>query len=71
MAMTSEADLAALQQALNTLSLEQRVVFLLHRVDGLDYFLIAWRLGVSVDTVEQHFADAIWQFTFGDDTADP
>jgi DNA-directed RNA polymerase specialized sigma24 family protein len=66
MIMASETELAALQQALNALSLAPRTVFMLHRVDGLDFVQIAWRLGLSVDAVERHFADAMWQITFGD-----
>jgi DNA-directed RNA polymerase specialized sigma24 family protein len=65
--IASANELDALQPALNTLPLAQRAVFLLHRVDALDFAQVAWRLGLRKDAVEQHFADAILQLTFGAD----
>jgi DNA-directed RNA polymerase specialized sigma24 family protein len=63
--MASQNELHALQRALDALPLAPRAVFLLHRVDDFDFVQIAWRFGLGVDAVEQHFADAIRRLTFG------
>ncbi len=50
---------ARYRAAVDTLPQRARTVFLLHRIDGLAYKEIAVRLGISVRTVEWHFADAL------------
>lgn len=45
--------------AVSALPARTREVFLLHRVDGLDYKEIAARLGMSYRTAEWHVAEAI------------
>ncbi len=45
--------------AVNALPARMREVFLLHRVEELSYKDIALQLGISVRTVEWHFAEAI------------
>jgi len=49
--------------AINTLPPRTREVFLLHRVEELDYKVIANRLGISIRTVEWHVAQAIIRIT--------
>lgn len=57
--MTSETEIDRLHRLLNTLSMAPRAVFLLHRIDALDFHQIAWRLGIGLDEVERHLLDAI------------
>ena len=45
--------------AVGTLPSVTRAVFLLHRVEELDYPAIAERLSISVGQVEQHVASAL------------
>jgi RNA polymerase sigma-70 factor (ECF subfamily) len=59
MASETELDLEALQARLNRMARLTRAVFLLHRVDGLDYPAIAWRLAISVQAVERRLARAM------------
>lgn len=65
--MVFETELDHLHRFLNTLAMAPRAVFILHRVDVLTFDQIAWRLGLSLDAVEQHFADAVRHLIFGDD----
>ena len=44
-----------------------RAVFLLCRIDDLDYGEIAWRLGIGIKEVEKHLARAMLVLTFGTD----
>jgi len=50
---------ASIQQAVNKLSPQQRQVFLLSRRDGLKHRQIAEQLGVSINTVKTHLAQAL------------
>lgn len=50
---------AYIHQAVNKLSPQQRQVFLLSRQDGLRHRQIAEELGVSVNTVKTHLAQAL------------
>jgi RNA polymerase sigma-70 factor (ECF subfamily) len=59
MASETELNLEALQRRLDRMDRLTRAVFLLHRVDGLDYPAIAWRLGISVEGVERRIARAM------------
>lgn len=47
------------RQALDDLPPKTRNVFMLHRVEDLTYREIALRLGISVPTVQYHFARAL------------
>ncbi|MEM9987525.1 MAG: sigma-70 family RNA polymerase sigma factor, partial [Bacteroidota bacterium] len=48
-----------LDQAIEDLSEKQRVVFLLHRIDGLSYREIAESLDISVKSVEKRMHRAL------------
>lgn len=48
-----------IQQAVNKLSPQQRKIFLLSRHDGLKHKQIADKLGVSINTVKTHLAQAL------------
>lgn len=48
-----------IQQAVNKLSPQQRKIFLLSRQDGLKHKQIADKLGVSINTVKSHLAQAL------------
>ncbi|MEO0468588.1 MAG: sigma-70 family RNA polymerase sigma factor [Bacteroidota bacterium] len=48
-----------LEEAINALSEKQRVVFLLHRIDGKSYKEIAGMLGISVKSVEKRIHRAL------------
>lgn len=60
MASETELDLEALQRRLDRMDRLTRAVFLLHRIDGLDYPAIAWRLAISVAEVERRLARAMY-----------
>jgi DNA-directed RNA polymerase specialized sigma24 family protein len=51
--------LAQLAAAIDTLPMAQRAVYLLGVLDDLDYLRIAFRLGLTIDEVERHTADAL------------
>jgi DNA-directed RNA polymerase specialized sigma24 family protein len=55
----------ALQARLDRMDRLTRAVFLLHRIDGLDYPAIAWRLRISVADVERRLARAICRLDRG------
>lgn len=69
--MASETTLKRFQRILDTLDMAPRAAFLLHRVDGLAYDQIAWRLGISLAAVEQHLADALYELSLSDEDDDP
>lgn len=48
-----------LNQVIDQLPPRQREVFLLHRIDGLKYRDISERLGISVNTIENHMSKAL------------
>jgi RNA polymerase sigma-70 factor (ECF subfamily) len=48
-----------LDEIVRSLPQRQREVYLLHRVDGLKYSEIAERLGISVNTIENHMSRAL------------
>ncbi|MGI9545339.1 MAG: RNA polymerase sigma factor [Cyclobacteriaceae bacterium] len=50
-----------LQEAISTVSENQRVAFLMNQVDGLKYYEIAERLGISLKTVEQRILSTLRQ----------
>jgi hypothetical protein len=54
-------------QALESMPLLTRTVFLLHRLDDLPYNEIAWRCGVSPDEVMVRMTDAILLLSRGRD----
>ena len=58
-----QAEYLELEEKLNTvvnaLPARQKEVYLLHRVEGLKYAEIAQRLGISVNTIENHMARAL------------
>ena len=60
-----EHELDLIRRRLDMLPMLPRTVFLLHRIDGLDYAEIAWRLGLDVKAVERHMARAIYVLAFG------
>ncbi|WP_347988398.1 RNA polymerase sigma factor [Methylomonas sp. AM2-LC] len=55
----AQQQLQCLQDALNELSEECRTVFLLHSVQGLTYFEIAAKLGISRSMVGRHLVMAL------------
>jgi DNA-directed RNA polymerase specialized sigma24 family protein len=63
--MKSQADSDRLHRQLDMLPTLPRAVFLLHRIDDLDYSQIGFRLGIGIKVVERHFAEAIYVLTFG------
>ena len=63
--MVRQADLDRIRRHLDTLPMVQRAVFLLCRIDGLDFDQIAWRLGIDRDAVERHLGRAITVIAFG------
>jgi len=63
--MTDDIDEAQILQRLDMLPMAARTVFLLHRVDGLDYGQIAWRLGLDTKQVERHVARAVYTLAWG------
>jgi RNA polymerase sigma-70 factor (ECF subfamily) len=48
-----------LNEVVNALPGRQKEVYLLHRVEGLKYAEIAERLGISVNTIENHMSRAL------------
>ncbi len=61
--MTAEPDeetLARMRRALAKMKLVQREVFMMSAADGLTYAQIGKRLGISVEKVERHLADALY-----------
>jgi len=67
--MTSQAALNRILRRLDKLPALPRAVFLLHRLDDLDYAQIGFRLGIGIEAVERHFADAMYALTFGAEEA--
>lgn len=65
--MACGTDLDTIRRRLDTLPLLPRAVFLLHRIDGLDYGAIAWRLGIGIAEVERQIARAMLVLTWGTD----
>lgn len=65
--MACEDRLDAIRRRLDTLETLPRAVFLLHRIDALDYAEIGYRLGIGVKEVEKHLARAMLVLTFGTD----
>lgn len=63
--MTDHTDLKRLRRRLDMLPMATRAVFLLHRIDGLRYAEIGWRLGISRARVMCHMARAIYVMTWG------
>lgn len=57
--MGSEERLKRMRRALDGLSGRTRAIFLLHRLDGLDYAEIAQHLNLTVIAVEKHIASAL------------
>lgn len=58
--MSGDDDLRRrLELAIASLDGTTRAVFLLHRVDELSYERIAHRLGIGLDDVEHHLAEAL------------
>lgn len=55
------ARVARVEAAIHSLPPITREVFILHRFDDLGYERIARRLGLSVEEVTRHMADAILQ----------
>ncbi len=53
----------ALSYAVFRLRRETRNVFLLHHIKALDYALIARHLGLSVNDVQAHLADALFEIS--------
>lgn len=53
-------DMARLREAVAALPRLERKVYLLSATEGLDHQAIAGRLGLSVDAVEAHLADALF-----------
>lgn len=49
----------------DTLPMATRAVFLLHRIDGLRYAEIGWRLGIGRARVMVHMARALYVLTWG------
>ena len=49
--MVRQADLDRIRRRLDTLPMVERPVFLLCRIDGLDFAQIAWRLGIDSEAV--------------------
>lgn len=62
--MDSDDDLDLIRSRLDTLRPITRAVFLLHRIDGLGYEKIAWRLGIDRKAVERHMAKAIYRIAW-------
>lgn len=65
--MACGSDLDTIRRRLDTLETLPRAVFLLHRIDALDYGEIAWRLGIGIDEVERCVARAMLVLAFGTD----
>lgn len=65
--MACEDDLDLIRRRLDTLETLPRAVFLLHRIDDLDYAAIGYRLGIGIEAVQKHFARAMLVLTFGTD----
>lgn len=51
--------LSLMRKGLDRLTPRTREVFLMHRLDGLKYRVIAARLGISQSAVEKHIAKAV------------
>jgi RNA polymerase sigma factor (sigma-70 family) len=51
--------LARASTAIDRLKPKRREIFLLHRIDGLEYAEIAERMGMSVKTIEWHIGQAL------------
>lgn len=62
--MDDEIDLDLIRWRLDTLRPITRAVFLLKRIDDLDYEEIAWRFGISVEAVERHMSKALGRITW-------
>lgn len=65
--MTRKIGLDVIRRRLDTLETLPRAVFLLCRIDDLDYGAIGWRLGISIKEVEKHLARAMLVLTWGTD----
>jgi len=57
-AIASRARLARVNEGLARLPARTREIFLMHRLDGLKYRVIAERMGLSQSAVEKHIAKA-------------
>lgn len=58
---SEEARLRRLEKAIAQLKPVQREVLLLCRREGLAYRQIAERMGISLEQVERHLADALYE----------
>jgi hypothetical protein len=63
--MARETELDCLRRRLDLLPALPRAVFLLNRIDDLDYGQIGFRLGIGIKAVERYFAEAIYELSFG------
>lgn len=59
MPCTTDETTKRIAAALGRLPARRREIFLLHRLDGLDYAEIARRLGIGAEEVERHIAAAL------------
>lgn len=62
-ACKSYSTVAEIDRAIARLRPVERDAFLLHRIDGLAYDVIAARLGMTAHEVEEHIASALSQLT--------
>jgi DNA-directed RNA polymerase specialized sigma24 family protein len=53
--MTRKIGLDVIRRRLDTLETLPRAVFLLCRIDDLDYGAIAWRLGIGINEFRGHY----------------
>ncbi|WP_344800749.1 RNA polymerase sigma factor [Litoribacillus peritrichatus] len=57
--LASQQQYALFQQAIKKMPSQCRVVFLLHKINGLTYSQVAENLGISHKTVEKHISKAL------------
>jgi RNA polymerase sigma factor (sigma-70 family) len=57
--LAAEVCLNRMRRALDGTSGRTRAIFLMHRLDGLDYTEIAQHMNLSVSAVEKHIASAL------------
>ncbi|WP_164523392.1 sigma factor-like helix-turn-helix DNA-binding protein [Sphingomonas koreensis] len=65
--MACDIDLDLIRRRFDTLPMATRAVFLLLRLDDLDYGQIAWRLGIGIEEIERYVARAMLVLTWGTD----